>query len=248
MTIRIAFGLGLAIFFCVAFRVYAQSPCVTTVQSKDERGAIRLSFESGCRANEKVRVTLGIREQQLRLDDKGSGTIVFIVTEPANRFDVLYQDGSTAEVTAIASGLNDIMRISLLWSAPVNLDLHVLEPRGLIGGKGDATRGRNAVEFNLKGTIDIEDDGSGLGPFRESYLFPGRIAEPESIFSIFVENVTRGRLPESDYCGSGEFAKIELTVIILDRGKVREQPFEMAAAPCGAHLGDQVYFHRLNLR
>jgi hypothetical protein len=131
------------------------------------------------------------------------------------------------------------------WDSPVSLRLHVVEPGGLIAAKGDAAAGHAPETFGLIGKIDLEDDGSGAGPFQQSYYLPNREDRPSDVFSIYVENVTRGRLPSGEYCEHGQYAQIAINLIVTDREKAMKSHFELPSLPCSQKLDDREYYTRI---
>jgi hypothetical protein len=131
------------------------------------------------------------------------------------------------------SNLPSVFRITLQWDAPVDLNLHVIEPGGKLGARGDAAPGHASEIFDIKGRIDLEDDGSGLSPFQESYVFPNALQRPAGEFTVHVENASLARPPSSPYCGTGEYAQVEFSLLIADHGEVKKHNFRQTF-PCGS--------------
>jgi hypothetical protein len=118
---------------------------------------------------------------------------------------------------------------------------------GALEGKGDATRGHSPAQFGLKGKLDLEDNASGLSPFQESYVFPDRAGRPSEVFTVYLENITRGKTPTGEYCGKGQYASIGIDVIVADRGRIKRNHIDLHAAPCDVPLDRREYYLRLPL-
>jgi hypothetical protein len=218
----------------------------TEVMASSDRGLERITVTSRCRRGEAVRAIYGgSLQQQTFFSDEGEAQLAVALTDARTPITLSYQDGSTEDV-AFAPGsfesLSSVYRLTLQWNIPIDLNLHVVEPRGTLNGKGDATAGHAPEQFGVKGEVDLVDDGSGAGPFQESYVFADRQARPTDIFTVYVENVSRGRIPADLYCGAGKFAEVAVSFIIVDRGSVTRRSVTLSPAACGRPLDDRSYY------
>jgi hypothetical protein len=250
-------GLGtklIAVFFLAAalsarsVSIWAQESavaCQAIVNATNDHGLERIRITSPCRRGETVRASYGTWEQQAIFSDDGVASLAVAITNNAGPIVLIYRDGTQNEVQVDVSSLSAVLRITLQWYAPVDLNLHVVEPRGLPGGKGDAAAGHSPAQFDLAGRLDLEDGGSGLSPFQESYFFPNRVERPSDIFTVYVENVTRGKIPSGDYCGKGQYASVGVDLIVADRGKVRKSHIDLPALPCNVPVDQREYYLRL---
>ncbi len=225
----------------------APAACEAAVTAFNDHGLERITIASPCRRNEKVSATYGVFQQETVFSDEGVAHFAVALTNEQRPIIVRYKDGKTHSVAIDTSNLPAVFRITLQWDAPVDLNLHVVEPGGRVGGKGDATPGHSPELFDLKGRIDLEDDGTGLSPFQESYVFPNGLQRPTGEFTVHVENATRGRVPSGAHCDKGEYAQIEFSLLIVDRGEVRKHLFKMLPLPCGQPLDDRTYYFRPRL-
>jgi hypothetical protein len=218
----------------------------TEVAASSDRGLERITVTSRCRRGETVRAIYdGNLQQQTFFSDEGEARLAVALTGALTPITLSYQDGSTEDVPFAPGSfesLSSVYRVTLRWNLQIDLDLHVVEPRGILNGKGDATAGHAPGQFGVKGEVDLIDDGSGAGPFQESYVFTDRRARPADIFTVYVENVSRGRTPAEPHCGSGKFAEVALSFIIVDRGSITRKPVTLAAAACGRPLDDRSYY------
>jgi hypothetical protein len=252
-------GLGpklLALFFLAitlpeqSSSVWAQenaSACDAALSVTHDRGLERIKIVSPCRHGETVRASYGTWEQQAAFRDDGTATLAVALTDKPRPIILTFRDGTQKEIQTDASSMAPVLRITLQWYAPVDFNLHVVEPMGVPGGKGDAVAGHAPEQFGLRGRLDLEDDGSGLSPFQESYVFPDRSNWPSDIFTAYLENVTRGKTPSGEYCGKGQYAALEVDVIVANRGKVTKSHISLRPALCGAPLDQREYYLKLPL-
>jgi hypothetical protein len=222
----------------------------TEVAASSDRGLERITVTSRCRRGEAVRAVYdGSLQQQTFFSDEGEAHLAVALTGARAPITLSYQDGSTEEVPLARDSfenLSSVYRVTLQWNIAIDLNLHVVEPRGALNGKGDATAGHPPGPFGVRGEVDLADDGSGPGPFQESYVFTGQRG-PTDVFSVYVENVPRGRIPADPYCGAGKFAEVALTFIIVDRGIITRKPVTLTPAACGRPLDDRGYYVKPHL-
>ena len=210
----------------------APPACEPAVIAVNDHGLERVTVTSPCRRNEKVIATYGVLRQEKVFSAEGIAHFAIALTKDPSPVIVHYRDGTSSSVGIDTANLASVFRITLQWEAPVDLNLHVIEPGGKLGAHGDASPGHAPELFDLKGRIDLEDDGTGLSPFQESYVFPNALQRPAGEFTIHVENVTLGRTPSGPYCGTGEYAQIEFSLLIADRGEVKKRNYKQTF-PCG---------------
>ena len=158
---------------------------------------------------------------------------------------ILSYSGGHRESAVDTASLSTVFRVTLQWDLPVDLNLHVVEPEGTLNGKGDAAANHAPEQYGLKGRLDLTDDGTGVSPFQESYVFPGRLDRPSSNFAVYVENVSRGRLPSGRHCENGELAHVEFWLLIVDQGQVSRKKFEWVPLRCNLQIDDRTYYLRL---
>jgi hypothetical protein len=70
--------------------------------------------------------------------------------------------------------------------------------------------------------------------------------QPQSVFGIAVEYVSRGRVPTGDYCGAGSHASVKFSIYSADRGVIHGgQEMTLEPAPCNVRLDDDAYYRRI---
>jgi hypothetical protein len=226
----------------------APSGCgVPKVDAFNDRGLERITIRSPCRHDEQIYAKYGFQQEETTFSKDGVASFNIALTNERGPITLSYMDRTLDIVQVDTASLSTVLRITLQWDLPVDLNLHVVEPGGIVNGKGDATANHPPEQYGLKGRIDLTDDGSGLSPFRESYVLPNRLERPSDIFTVYVEDVSRGRSPSAAHCDAGDLAQIEFQIIIVDRGKVRRQPFKLIPVPCNQEIPDRIYFFKPRL-
>jgi hypothetical protein len=221
--------------------------CDANVQAWNDNGLERIVVTSPCRRNEQVHARYGVLQQETVFSDEGVAHFNIALTNERNPIILSYKVGKPDTVFFDTAGLSTVFRVTLQWDMPVDLNLHVVEPGGILNSKGDATANHAPEQYDLKGRLDLTDDGTGVSPFQESYVFPDRIGRPSDIFTIYVEDVSRGRVPSGRHCENGELAQIEFSLVIADQGKIRRQQFKLEPLPCGRTIEDRIYYFRPRL-
>jgi hypothetical protein len=221
--------------------------CPAAVKATNDHGLERIEIASACRRNESVRASYGSWEQEAAFSGEGVASLAVAITDDKSPIILTYRDETSTEIPVDTSALATVLRITLQWEAPVDLNLHVVEPGGVPGWKGDATAGHAPEQFGLIGKLDLADDGTGVGPFQESYVLSNRLDRPNDIFAIYIENATRGRRPSEDHCGQGQYARIGVNLIVADRGKINRRHIELPAAACNVFLDNREYYLRIPL-
>jgi hypothetical protein len=217
------------------------------VDAVNDHGLERITIRSPCRRNEQVYARYGLMQEETSFSPDGAAVFNIPLSNEPGPIILNYKDRTTNDIPVDTGSLSTVFRVTLQWDLPVDLDLHVVEPGGVVNGRGDATAGHAPEQFGVRGRIDLTDDGSGLSPFRESYVFPNRIEQPSEIFTIYIEDVSRGRVPSGSHCGNGDLALVEFVVLIVDRGKVRRQSFKLSPQPCGQSIPHPLYYFRPRL-
>jgi hypothetical protein len=217
------------------------------VSAVNDHGLERITIRSPCRRNEPTYARYGILQEETAFSDDGIARFNIALTNDRSPITLSYKEGKPDVIQVDTSSLSTVFRVTLQWDMSVDLNLHVVEPGGTLNGKGDATANHAAEQYALKGRLDLTDDGTGVSPFQESYVFPNRLQQPSDIFTIYVEDVSRGRNPAKPHCENGELAQIEFSLLVVDQGKVRKQQFKLEPWPCGQPVPDRIYYFRPHL-
>ena len=128
--------------------VWAET-CPAEVTAYNDLGLERIKVVSPCRHNETFRASYGTFEQQAVFSDDGVATLAVALTDVRSAIVLTFQDNSEKSTPVDLSNLATVFRITIQWDMPVDLNLHVVEPRGTAGGRGDATVGHSPEAFGL---------------------------------------------------------------------------------------------------
>jgi hypothetical protein len=226
-----------------------QANCIPSVTQSNDRGLERITVVAPCRRNEPVRAIYNDSlQQETHFSNEGVARLAVALTDAPGPIVLTYQDDRRQEVVLAPGsfdGLSAVFRITMRWEAAVDLNLHVVESGGVPNGARDATVGHSPAQYGFRGRIDVTDDGRGSGPYQESYVIANR--QPGDIFTVLVENVSRGRIPSGPHCGDGPLATIPLWFVIVDRGVPVTKKVTLTPAACDQIMEDRTYYFRPRL-
>ena len=219
-------------------------------------GQVRVSIASPCRKGETFQISYGGAAFQRILDATGKADVVFDMylgrQEP---IAVVFADSSHSEVAVQPRDLDKVSKIAVLWSAPVNLDLHAFGHAAAYGDPEHVWSGapwkaksavREAVESGKgHGFLSLADDGNGPGLKAEVYTFVHSDDEAQGTVAMALDYASRGNVPDGEMCGEGRLASVDYEVIVLGRdGSVSRESGRIAGAPCGTALAEPARYRR----
>jgi len=213
----------------------ASSECGVRMSASARPGAsISVFISSTCRAGQVVTLSHADFSFSERTDDRG----VLSATIPAFTslaiVDVIFEDGATASAQVTLRDASDLERLAIVWSAPVNLDLHAFE--------GDATEdsdGHVWVE-NQRTYRDTLIGGGGFHEvFGDSSIEGGSMAE---IYSLPTSRIRRQtavsldlRINDIDaYCAQPMALR---TIRSQSGGEITKREFNLRLPQCGIASG-----------
>jgi len=167
-------------------------------------------------AGRRVEVDYGDEAYIAMVGRDGKAQIGFGLTAAANEFDIQLSETPPIHCKLEVPEFKKVYRAILRWRDPIQLDLHVIEPGGRLGGAGDVgpSQPHGLGQMDLIGHVPL--DG---GTSETSYVVPdGSTLAPDQIFEFRVEYVTRGMKPALPYCDDGALASAQMELIIIDRG------------------------------
>jgi len=239
--VAISAALGVCSPSAILYAQQRAETCPASVSAVNDYGLLRIKVVSNCRRGENFRVVNGTWEREVRFSEDGVAQLAVPLVETRGQVLLSYQDGAWSEVSAATVALStNAYRITLQWELPVDLNLHVVEPGGTVGGNGDAAA-KTAGNARTLGRIDLEDDGKGVSPFLESYVITSP-TQARELYSVHIENVTRGWVPTGDHCRGGQYAQVPVTVIFWDRGQVSQRNLRLPVPSCNVRLSPAEYF------
>ncbi|MDJ0945901.1 MAG: hypothetical protein QNJ30_20735 [Kiloniellales bacterium] len=217
-------------------------------------GRTRFSIADPCRAGQTVTFTyVGVPFQ--RKVDSG-GRLDFILdcfAGDGSPVQIGFEDGSTFSRNAVARDMARVSKVSVLWSANVNLDIHAFEYAAGFGKPGhvwaaapsspEDSRRLSREEGQGRGFISHVSDGGNLGSHLEVYTFWHHRRQNGGVIRLALDYASRGSMPQGETCGGGRMAEVEFLVLKLSRGgefSRTEGVFQPAA--CGAPLSEEARY------
>ena len=200
-------------------------PCPENVDKFSENGLLTITVPSI--KPKDLRIRYGSFEKEAEYDSAINGARLSVILNGSpDPVELLYGDGSSCKIDIAGKYQPAAFRITVAWTAPVYLRLHVIEPRGqmlgTLGGKGHAVWEQSPRLS--KGFIDLNDDGHASPPFQATYSLPPNESWLEGDFKVCIENVTRTRIPSGEFCGAGKYTHIPVSITVLDHGLMYEHP------------------------
>ena len=235
----------------IAARMAPNQPCSDVdTDSKMLPGAtVEITIKSACLAGKKVVLNYGAHSFGHTIPASGEAVLNLDLFEGPQPAALVMPDGQRAVIDTSAADLSQISKVAVIWSAPVNLDLHALEYLAQRGGAGHVWSGapssreqagaaaRDGVQG--RGFMSKVDDGTGEGSKVEVYTFWHKAGQRSGAVTLFIDHASRGDTPSGDFCGDGARARVEATVVRLrPGGKVENEIVRLGPAVCGQKLRD----------
>ena len=222
-------------------------------------GLMRVQTTSLCRANQDVQLSYGGAVLIRRLDATGKldfSLDCFAGTQ--SELIVMFADGTRHVQAVTARDLDKVSKTAVIWSAPVNLDLHAFEysaPYGKAGHVWQHAASTLATAREIaragqrgRGYLSTSDDGRAIGDKLEVYTFLHHDQQTSGSIAIGLDYETRGDIPSGSTCGPGAFAEVRYQVVTLRQGSpLARETGVFSAASCGQRIGPQVRFDPLLL-
>ena len=222
-------------------------------------GLMRVQTTSLCRANQDVQLSYGGAVLIRRLDATGKldfSLDCFAGTQ--SELIVMFADGTRHVQAVTARDLDKVSKTAVIWSAPVNLDLHAFEysaPYGKAGHVWQHAASTLATAREIaragqrgRGYLSTSDDGRAIGDKLEVYTFLHHDQQTSGSIAIGLDYATRGDIPSGSTCGPGAFAEVRYQVVTLRQGSpLARETGVFSAASCGQRIGPQVRFDPLLL-
>ena len=217
-------------------------------------GRSRFSIADPCRAGQAVTFKyVGVSFQRKVGSDGRLDFILDCFAGDRSPVEIGFEDGSTLSRNAVARDMARVSKVSVLWSANVNLDIHAFEYAARFGKPGhvwaaapsspDDARRVSRAEGRGRGFISHVSDGGNLGSHLEVYTFWHHRRQDGGVIRLALDYASRGSTPQGETCGSGPMAEVEFLVLKLTRGAEfsrTEGAFQPAA--CGAPLSEEARY------
>jgi hypothetical protein len=212
-------------------------------------GRSQIAIQSDCRKSEPVRIQYAGAEFVARIDQ--NGRLLFVLdcfAGDAPEISFIFADGTQDRKRAVALDLDRVTKLAVIWTAPVNLDLHAFEYSALPQSPDHIWSGAPLTENDARlkigrtkrghGYLSSASDGTGPGSKLEVYTLFHAPREPRGVISMALDYESRARPEHSpDTCGTGLYAELEYEAILLERQKPPVRLFrKFSSLDCEAKL------------
>ena len=195
---------------------------------------IAVFVSSKCRAGQVLTISHSGFSFSAYLDNRGTYSATIPGFANASTVDVTYDDGTVTSSQVLLRYAANLERLAIVWSAPVNLDLHAFE--------GDATEGSEGhVSVNNARTYrDTLTAGGGfLTVFGDSSIVGGTMSEVYSLPTNRIRsNTTISMNLQIDgiqaYCGNNMILR---TIRTENQGETTTREFNLKLPQCGFASG-----------
>ncbi|MFV0369420.1 MAG: hypothetical protein ACK5KM_13260 [Hyphomicrobiaceae bacterium] len=215
---------------------------------------IEIKVVSKCLAGRAVTIAYGTFEFVRQVGADGTMNFLLDLFEANVPLALKLDDGTVMNIDTAGVNFAGVSKVAVLWSAPVNLDLHAheyLAPRDAPGhvwakapGSLEESLQAAASGKRARGFISMDDSGEGPGLHAEVYTFLHNPNQRNGAVTLLIDYETRGDVPQPPYCGDGELAQIEARVIRLrPAGGVDKEVVRLGAAPCGERIPEAQRFN-----
>lgn len=219
-------------------------------------GFTRIRMTAECRAGQSVQFRYGGAVLERQFDDAGNLLLdLDCFAGEGEPVEIALDDGIVLNRTPVPDDLERVIKVAVLWSAQVDLDLHafqhgagVAETAHVWSGAPGAREAADAAARSTtraQGFISTISDGKGIGPHVEVYT----LIEPETqrygSIKLAVDHASRGPVPAGAYCGGGKLAEINYEVVILKHGEdLSREGNGFVGAPCNVAIPEAARFNK----
>ena len=217
-------------------------------------GRSQFSITDPCRAGQAVTFTyVGVPFQRQLGGDGRLDFILDCFAGDGTPVEIAFQDGARFSRNAVARDMGRVSKVSVLWSANVNLDIHAFEYAAPFGKPGhvwaaspsspeDARRMARS-EGRGRGFISHVSDGGNAGSHLEVYTFWHHRRQDRGVIRMALDYASRGSMPQGETCDGGRVAEVEFLVLKLSNsGEFSRTEGVFESAACGAALSEQARY------
>lgn len=191
--------------------------CKDQYNVRVDRGLVIFSVNDVCRKGQLLRIESDGRHCTRPFDNNGQAE--FKTVRNGQNTLTFFASDNTPVVVNIpeanwSEGRHDITRITIRWENPVDLDLHVLEPRSSHFGSGHIWADQPNLDYHHgKGSLILANDGISGGCLEESYLVDLALLQHPGILRVAVDFAARSKALSEKTCGNGTYAKTGYTIL-----------------------------------
>ena len=217
-------------------------------------GRFEIKLHSNCLAGRQIKIVYAAHEFVRTIDNAGNMTFLLDLFEGAAPLALKFDDGSTTNINVTGVSFAQISKVAVIWSTPVNLDLHAFEYLAPQNGPGHVwSKAPASLETAMtaakegsrgRGFLSTSDTGEDAGTHVEVYTFLHNKSQRQGVITLKIDYETRGDTPSGEHCGNGPLAEIEALVVRLrPGGTVENELVRLGAAPCGEQLPQSKRFN-----
>jgi hypothetical protein len=217
-------------------------------------GRFEIKLHSNCLAGRQIKIVYAAHEFVRTIDNAGNMTFLLDLFEGAAPLALKFDDGSTTNINVTGVSFAQISKVAVIWSTPVNLDLHAFEYLAPQNGPGHVwSKAPASLETAMtaakegsrgRGFLSTSDTGEDAGTHVEVYTFLHNKSQRQGVITLKIDYETRGDTPSGEHCGNGPLAEIEALVVRLrPGGTVEKELVRLGAAPCGEQLPQSKRFN-----
>lgn len=201
-------------------------------------GRTEIIIDSPCRKFEIVRIKYAGMEFIRPVDENGRLDFVLdCIAGDGVPVDFVFADGSSDSKKAVALDLNKVIKIAVLWSAPVNLDLHAFEYAAKPQSPEHVWAGAPSSESEALGKLGSQKRGHGFmstisggtekGSKLEVYTFWNQPGQKSGVINMALDYESRAAPAGRDLetCGTGLYSDVEYEAVLLDRNAPAKRSF-----------------------
>lgn len=221
-------------------------------------GLTEFVLDSPCRKLQIVRIRYAGLEFIRAIDEQGSLEFTLdCVAGDGVPVEFIMADGSQVSKKIVTFDLDRVTKIAVVWSAPVNLDLHAFEYAALAGTPGHVWQGAPLSNSDAKslitkdkrghGFISTKSSGKERGTKLEVYTFWQEPNQKAGVVNMALDYESRaGETQDPETCGTGLYSDLEYETMILDRKRPVKRSFaRFASLDCSVKLnGFDRYSHK----
>ncbi len=217
-------------------------------------GMVAVDVEAPCLAGRDLTVSYGSHAFPVPVGAGGRSEFTFDLFEGPLPL-ALTADGQRVDIDISGADFSQVSKVAVVWSSPVDLDLHALEYLAARGGAGHVWSGQtssrdqasaatrdSAQGHGFMSRIDAGDRGEATKA--EVYTFLHKAGQRSGAVTLFIDYASRGDTPAGEYCGDGPLARLEATVIRLHPGgRIERETVRLGPAACGQTLREGERFN-----
>jgi hypothetical protein len=221
-------------------------------------GLAEFVLDSQCRKFQTVRIRYAGLEFIRSIDEQGRLEFMLdCIAGDSIPVDFVLADGSQVSKKIATFDLDRVTKIAVVWSAPVNLDLHAFEYAALPGSPGHVWQGAHSSADDAKslmakdkrghGFISTTSSGKERGSKLEVYTFWQEPDQKAGVINMALDYESRASATgDAETCGTGLYSDLEYEAVILDRDRPAKRAFaKFASLDCAVKLsGPARYSHK----